>query len=88
MQVKVMNHNALASVPALMPSKPASVRAESQPITASSAVPATDIPTTNSVSKETSNAVEAEGFNDLCSSLIDSLSVYSEDFLILYMQLF
>ncbi|XP_074569954.1 nuclear transport factor 2-like [Curcuma longa] len=58
--VKVMKHNALASVPAHMPSKSASVRAESQATTAPSAVPVTDVPTTNSVSEETSNAVEAE----------------------------
>ncbi|KAG6487354.1 hypothetical protein ZIOFF_055940 [Zingiber officinale] len=58
--VKVMKHSALASIPAHMLSKSASVRPESEATTAPSAVPANDVPTTNSVNEESSNAVEAE----------------------------
>ncbi|XP_042428110.1 nuclear transport factor 2-like [Zingiber officinale] len=58
--VKVMKHSALASIPPHMLSKSASVRLESEATTAPSAVPANDVPTTNSVNEESSNAVEAE----------------------------
>ncbi|XP_042402809.1 nuclear transport factor 2-like isoform X1 [Zingiber officinale] len=59
--VKIMKDSTAVSVPARIPHRQPTVKAEPVPVPAPSAVPTTDAPTTNSSTAERSNVIEAEG---------------------------
>lgn len=59
-----MKDSVAASVPARIPHRQATAKEEPAPVPVPSAASATDVPTTNSITAERSNVIEAEGDND------------------------